>query len=279
MPKTLSILLLFLLSFGSAHAQGADELTMGRRINLAARQRMLSQRMAKDYVYLWRKVNEAEAQAQLTETINAFEATLKLFHDNPLSSDVQYKLTDVHTAWTGYKKVLTDPALPIDIAPFMAQASSMLLVTDALVKEIEKYARAQPGFNVDAKVDSRRSIVNVLGRQRMLSQRITACYAAYEANPGNAALKTTLLEAIKFMQDDWAAIQQFITADPEGFAAVASTPEFREMVVQRKAFEDVLDGMKQNKRTELTVLWPTTNSLVAVLDKVVMQSETMVGKP
>lgn len=278
MKPTLLTLLLLLAPLLVLHAQTEEPLTMGRRINLAARQRMLSQRMAKNYVYLWRKVNEAPARQQLQESIDAFEQTLQLFEKQPLSPIVQEKVAASRTAFTAYRKVLTEPSLPIDIVPFMKQVNEMLLVTDALVKEIEKYARAQPGFNADVKVDSRRSIVNVTGRQRMLSQRVTAFYAAYEANPNNEFLKTTLLEAVKAMQDDWVAIQQFVVADADGLATITANPDFREMVTQRKAFEEILEKIKQNQRVDLSPLWLTGNNLVAILDKVVMLSETLMAK-
>lgn len=269
----------FALLLGTAVWAQQPTLTLGRRISLASTQRMLTQRMAKDYIYLWRKTNEADAKAQMLESIDAFEATQRLFMDNPLAyQEVQHKLADVQTNWTAYKKVLTDPAMPTDIGPFLLQANQMLLVTDVLVKEIEKFARTQPGFNADAKVDSKRSIVNVMSRQRMFNQRLTALYAVYEAQPTDVAIKTTFLEAVKLWQDDWTLIQSFIKADPESFKTVTSSPEYQEMLTRRQEYETLVNDIKQNKRVDLLALWTATRALGKVLDKVVVMSEAVVDK-
>lgn len=184
------ILLLFLAAPLPAIAagEGADAL---HRINIAGRQRMLSQRIAMAACLVQTgadaEVNRnrvTAAQALFTETLN------DLRHGNDgaglgaeTDATVLVRLDQVDRAWAEYSTIAHD-ALAGDagsaaaLTRLHAMAGKLLKLTDAVVTELE--AIHGDGLVAPELV----AAVNIAGRQRMLIQKtmMEACFAARNGN-------------------------------------------------------------------------------------------------
>ena len=133
--------------------------------NLSGRQRMLSQRMVKAYLMLGQGITTDAARTILQKSIERFEfqlATLKTFQPNP---KVQSALANLDFEWKKFK--------PLIIAtPSKAGAVALYDANEALQKAAHNVTLAYEDVTL-APLDH---LVNLAGRQRMLSQRTAKFY-------------------------------------------------------------------------------------------------------
>lgn len=121
---------------------------MASTINIAARQRMLAIRMAKNYCYITLNLSRDAMIADLLDVMDQFEAALKAmeFGDfdlevvDPPSLAVMSALMDVRNAWTEYQTLLQvaidDPAAAEQDLVTVAQGGQNLRVLSNAVLEL-----------------------------------------------------------------------------------------------------------------------------------------------
>ena len=137
-------------------------------INKAGRQRMLSQRMGKAWLALVHGVEPTAAQQVLDKSMALFDrqlAELKAYAPNAEIRDTYGKLEG---AWSDYKAALVGTAPGKPGAAGVLQADARVL---ALAHQGTVQYEAASGKPVG-------KLVNVAGRQRMLSQRMAKFYLA-----------------------------------------------------------------------------------------------------
>ncbi|MBP8925131.1 MAG: type IV pili methyl-accepting chemotaxis transducer N-terminal domain-containing protein [Pseudomonadales bacterium] len=134
-------------------------------VNMAGRQRMLSQRMVKAYLMLGQGVAPDDARTLLQGSINQFEsqfAALQAFQPTP---KVQHAVSALEGAWAKCKPLLTAP-------PSRAGAVELYDASEALQQAAHSAVLAYVDVNAVA-IDH---LVGLVGRQRMLSQRMAKFY-------------------------------------------------------------------------------------------------------
>ena len=170
-----------------ASAEGTDDRTVAlHKLNLAGRQRMLSQRIALKVCLIRTGIDDPALKQEAEAAIALFDKTLNALHygdpalNIPKSErdpEVLKVLEDVETAWPTFR-TMARKALAVDAPP------------DATLLEIEKIAnRVLALSNIAVVVMERRfgegliaperaAALNIAGRQRMLIQRamMEVCY-------------------------------------------------------------------------------------------------------
>ncbi|KQW64788.1 type IV pili methyl-accepting chemotaxis transducer N-terminal domain-containing protein [Variovorax sp. Root411] len=148
-----------------ANAQVAD---LNDAINKAGRLRMLSQRTSKAYLALVQKVESRNAQQVLDKSVALFERQLGELKAFAPSTAIRATYESLEGAWVAFKNELTDAG------PGREQAARVVKL-DAAVLALANQGTAQyeaasgkPGGK----------LVNIAGRQRMLSQRMAKFYLA-----------------------------------------------------------------------------------------------------
>lgn len=159
-------------------AQVAD---LNDAINKAGRQRMLSQRASKAYLALVQNVESRNAQQVLDRSIVLFErqlAELKTFAPSPA---IRGTYDALGGAWNDFKRELTGTAPSRDEAAQVVKLDAAVL---ALAHQGTTQYEAASGKPVGR-------LVNIAGRQRMLSQRMAKFYlaGAMRIDPAGSAVE------------------------------------------------------------------------------------------
>jgi hypothetical protein len=149
----------------AAHAQVTD---LNDAINKAGRQRMLSQRISKAYQALAHMVEAGSAQQVLDRSLALFDrqlVELKAFAPAP---EIQETYVKLEAVWSEFKGVV------VGSAPAKEHAAKVIQLDAAIL------ALANQGTLQYERVSAKPlgKLVNIAGRQRMLSQRMAKFYLA-----------------------------------------------------------------------------------------------------
>lgn len=160
--RTLCIFLLLSVST-SLHA-----LSMGEALNEASRQRMLSQKIAKAYFLKAIKPNSKSAEGQLKTSEYQFEHNLQELGEFKPAAQLNQRLAVISQMWSKYKTMLKLPATQDNAKDVLNMSNQILEQTIIYVHELQKISGEKTA-----------ELINLSGRQRMLSQRIAKNYLAH----------------------------------------------------------------------------------------------------
>ena len=179
---TFALLITFFL-ISAAYGKNESEVTkqeMGNIINLAGKQRMLTQKMSKEILLIAKGINVSENVFNLHQTASLFNRTLAGLAkgDSELglvkieNSAIARQLYRVYEQWKVFLEsvniVLTKDTLPShNLLKRVAQQNLPLLKEmDKAVKMYERESRSPLDLGMAV-------TINLAGKQRMLTQRIT----------------------------------------------------------------------------------------------------------
>ncbi|MGP1629612.1 MAG: type IV pili methyl-accepting chemotaxis transducer N-terminal domain-containing protein [Giesbergeria sp.] len=163
-----------------------QQMDVTHAVNVAGRQRMLAQRMTKAYLMLGQGIDPDGARALLEESIQLFEAqltALKAFQPNAAQAK---PLADLEAVWARCKPLLT--AQPTKLGAD---------VLYALSEELQEVAHHVTLVYRDVDSQPLDQLVNLAGRQRMLSQRMMKfyLYETWDINRAPADMELHLARA------------------------------------------------------------------------------------
>jgi len=158
------ITVLFSIGFQPANAQS---LNTSEAINQAGLQRMLSQRMAKNYILLSQNIDAKAAANELDESAALFEENLFNLTASIKDDKSKKALKQLKRQWYGFRGFALAHASIENTEQVVKKSTKLLKTAHALVQSIEYTSRAHSDH-----------LVNLSGRQRMLSQRLAMLYYA-----------------------------------------------------------------------------------------------------
>ncbi|WP_294958782.1 type IV pili methyl-accepting chemotaxis transducer N-terminal domain-containing protein [Sulfurovum sp.] len=173
-------------------------------IDIAGRQRMLSQRIAKDYLYAGEKVAVSKAQKQLAASLKSMVATHKTLVNSINDPEIKNLLAFVELSMEDFKSTANEP-FNLDNAQLIIDLSeSMLEGSQYVVNSLKKKANLKES-----------ALVGKAGRQRMLAQRIAKYYIAYQAGIRDKNTVDQMKEAVKEFSDAHKALMNNPSNTPE----------------------------------------------------------------
>ncbi|MCW8929815.1 MAG: type IV pili methyl-accepting chemotaxis transducer N-terminal domain-containing protein [Gammaproteobacteria bacterium] len=172
-PNISAFLLLTLLILSSslifpdkvfAEASTTD-LKLNTAINRAGLQRMLTQKILKFYCQIGQDQFYNQPEEKMQKALAEYEEGLEFLVDYHQISGVQSSLIKINQIWPKYKTLILSSSSKENIPELIRMNEKLLKISHKIVMNLEAVSNKTVG-----------KIVNISGRQRMLSQRIELFY-------------------------------------------------------------------------------------------------------
>jgi len=244
------LLVLALLLSPPVLAEIAD---INAAINKAGRQRMLSQRMAKCYFQIGLGVDSERSRRVLDSSVAVFERQLTELRSFAPSPEIRETYQKLEKAWQAYRQAL------IATLPTQADGARILQMSDEVLRLAHQ--GTQQLESRSGTTSSR--LVNVAGRQRMLSQRMAKFYQAAAWGVGGEQSRA---EIDKARGEFVTALQELNTA-PSNNAALR---EELDLVKQQwMFFENALSQRSGADKRQATTVATTSERILETMENVV----------
>ncbi len=218
-------------------------------IDVAGKQRMLSQRIAKDYLYIGKKVAVSKAKKQLKASLEELVSAHKVLMDSINDPEIRNLLSFVELSIEDFKTTANEP-FNIDNAQLIIDLSeSMLEGSQYVVDSLKEKVKVQES-----------AIVGKSGKQRMLAQRIAKYYIAYQAGIKD---KNTI-DQMK------AAVAEFSEAHKALMANPSNTPEINRQLNEIDRLWKIVHKFYLNieKGGLPLIVFNTTDNITAKMNKI-----------
>ena len=250
-----------------------------KRINLSGKQRMLTQKMTKLALMIDAGINTKESKAQLKETAQLFEKTLNGFKsgDQDLgcipSKDpqIQAQIAKIEKEWQQFNQHIQRIVEGKDgdgssLEYLIKHNESLLQASNELVKRYEASNKSQNYLD-----KARLHIVNIAGRQRMLTQKMTK--EKLLIAKGKSEYNDKLEKSIKLFD---ASLNALIKGDPQQNIVKPTNKEMKQQLqVVLKLWHELkpLYEKKEINKQDLATIIQKNPLLLKEMNKAVQISE------
>jgi nitrate/nitrite-specific signal transduction histidine kinase len=188
--------------FGTLYA---TEITnFSEAVNIAGKQRMFTQRMLKDYAMIGMKNHFGNSTEDLNRTIADFENHLDALIVFNEENSTEESLQKVKEMWGPIKKILQQEPQKEKAGKLQEDLEALLKQSNEAVVNFVKQSGKQSG-----------EIINISGRQRMLSQRMASLYMLKVWGVDDPQFREKMDASMKLFRESLARLMQSDMNTPE----------------------------------------------------------------
>jgi len=240
----------------------AENVSLREAINKAARQQTLTQQIAKLYLVNSILDDERSIKNEQEATVLLFQEQLRELENYTPTENIKANMKIVKVYWNDYQNITHWKKNKKQSKQLFKLSDEMLFASQLLLQSYEKYARKLNDTYYNNNMLEFVQMVSLVGKQRMLTQRIMLLYLASTQDLDPVNINKKLYHSI----EEFEFILSFL--EKNKYNSYKIDIQLRSMKHYWKQLSSLLDAFQYPTEDKLKLMLTLTNNLAEIADQV-----------